>query len=347
MNEMSMKSSLVLILSAASLCLACAPGGGGTDDDMDEEDVAEARSALAVNNARSMNGTAYNGTYLNGIKFNGIKFNGIKFNGVTQTGTSLEGTREDNGLTVTGTGFEGSDLDGTLGDSTAVTVRIASISTTDVPGMLTYEITQNDENICGTAGAKAFLLPGTWNYTTASYSDSTTESTVACRGAGIAKCTEFGYKNWQNWAENNGTDTQQVPLRYFQEACVRLLRADYCGNGVSHTENGTPIDLYDAASIQVISPTNTMPLEAEWSASGATCIKHVRWTATEADPTVDVEDYITANCPSRWAGPESTTCGASTSEYFTANGFKSTPTTYVAPWATRPLLRNMSDQHTH
>jgi ADYC domain len=345
---MSMKGNLFLILAATSLCVACAPIDDETSDPQDEEEqVDEARQALAISNAEAMNGTVTNGTFINGIRQNGIRQNGIRQNGIRQNSNGLEGTDSESGVTVSGTGYAGATMEAVLGTSTVVELTINAVSTTDVPGLYTYEITSAGVNICGAAGAKAVLVPGRWNYVSASHVDDPELFTVACRGAAIAKCTEWGYRNWGNWVEDNGTSTQNVSLTHFQEACVRMVRADYCGDGVSHTENGTPIEIYDTAGLQTETPGNPLPLEAEWSATGAACVKHVRWTATAANPGQTVEDYITQNCLSRWAGPSSTSCGGSTSEYFTANGFKSSPTTYVAPLATRPLLRSHSNQHTH
>ena len=341
---MSFKLSLLLAFSTASLSLACAPAGGGAEDE--QEEVSVAQSALAAANASYMNGTQVNGTFHNGVRHNGVRHNGVRHNGVRHNGVGLEGEREDNGVTVSGTGYAGVDLEGELGDSTVETVHIESVSDSDVPGMNTYELTFGGVNICGSSGARALILPGRWDFEAASYIEDATKFTIACRGAAIAKCTEWGYESWGGWTENNGSATQLVAGRHFQEACTRMVRADYCGDGVSHTENGTAIEVYDTAGFQTETPGNTMPLEAEWSASGASCVKHVRWTATTANPNQTVEDYIDEHCPSVWAGPTSTSCGGATSEYFTANGFTSSPT-HVAPHATRPLLRNASDQHTH
>jgi hypothetical protein len=314
---------------------------------MTEEEVGEAQGALAASNANFMNGTVSNGSYVNGIRHNGIRHNGIRHNGIRHNGTGLEGTPEDTGITVSGPAYAGADVEAELGSTVVADLHIESVSDADVVGQYTYEITVGGENVCGPAGSKALILPGRWDYATATYIEDDTKFTVACRGAAIAKCTEWGYKAWDAWTENNGATTQPVPLRYFQEACVRMVRADYCGNGVSHTENGTSIEVYDTANLQTETPGNPMPLEAEWSATGASCIKHVRWTATEANPTQDVEDYIDLNCSERWAGPEDPDCGGSSSDYFTANGFKTSEPPHIAPHASRPLLRNASDQHTH
>ena len=40
------------------------------------------------------------------------------------------------------------------------------------------------------------------------------------------------------------------PMEPYYQACVRMVRADYCGDGVGHTRNGTPIDLFDRIGVQ-------------------------------------------------------------------------------------------------
>jgi ADYC domain len=59
-------------------------------------------------------------------------------------------------------------------------------------------------------------------------------------------------------------------------ACVRAMRADYCGNGLSLTLQGTPLTIYDRP------PPNDLCLtgqcyEASWDEQGAPCINHKRY----------------------------------------------------------------------
>ena len=53
-----------------------------------------------------------------------------------------------------------------------------------------------------------------------------------------------------------------------------MLRADYCGDGTPHTINGTPINLYDNAGVQL--DTEAWPVDAEWGTDGALCVNHTR-----------------------------------------------------------------------
>lgn len=71
-----------------------------------------------------------------------------------------------------------------------------------------------------------------------------------------------------------------VSLALYYQACVRMMRADYCGDGVGHTRNGTPIDLFDRIGVQRDEPAEGMTLEAAWGPEGAVCISHTRLSPT-------------------------------------------------------------------
>jgi ADYC domain-containing protein len=45
----------------------------------------------------------------------------------------------------------------------------------------------------------------------------------------------FGYKPWREAAGKPRWD--------YHQACVRMVRADYAGDGIGHTRDGTLIDL--------------------------------------------------------------------------------------------------------
>jgi hypothetical protein len=111
---------------------------------------------------------------------------------------------------------------------------------------------------------------------------------VTCTGGAEGKCVRFGYKPW-------GTAPDGSPLAPYYQACVRLVRADYCGDGVGHTENGTPIDLFDRVGVQADEPAAGMTFEAAFGPEGAVCVRHARWR-----PLVDL-DALAARCP-RLAG---------------------------------------------
>jgi hypothetical protein len=92
---------------------------------------------------------------------------------------------------------------------------------------------------------------------------------IACTGGAEGKCVRFGYKPWRTLPD--GTS-----LGPYYQACVRLVRADYGGDGVGHTRNGTPIDLFDRIGIQRDETAPGMTLEAAFDPDGAVCVAHPR-----------------------------------------------------------------------
>jgi ADYC domain len=107
---------------------------------------------------------------------------------------------------------------------------------------------------------------------------------LTCTGGAEGKCIRFGYKPW-------GFGPNNISLAPYYQACVRLVRADYCGDGIGHTRDGTPIDIFDKIGIQRDEPAPGMTFEAAWRADGAVCVRHTRLR--------DVLDSISlaAQCP--------------------------------------------------
>jgi ADYC domain len=96
---------------------------------------------------------------------------------------------------------------------------------------------------------------------------------VTCTAGAIGKCVRLGYKPWRN-AE--GVDSLWV----YHQACVRMMRADYGGDGVSHTRDGTFIDIFDRLGIQHFDPEDprarALEDEAAWDPDGAVCVRRTR-----------------------------------------------------------------------
>jgi hypothetical protein len=87
---------------------------------------------------------------------------------------------------------------------------------------------------------------------------------ITCTGGARGKCVRFGYLPWAD----QGYD------RY--NACVRMVRADYCGDGGGTTRDGMLIDMYDDQRIQTTDNDPGLEFEAGWSANGAVCVRRVR-----------------------------------------------------------------------
>jgi hypothetical protein len=128
-----------------------------------------------------------------------------------------------------------------------------------------------------------FPLAGTWTQD-GRHLPSETAFSITCTGGAQAKCVRFGYRPWEK--SPDGT-----PLWDYHQACTRMIRADYCGDGVGHTRNGTPIVIYDRESIQQDEAAPDMSFEAAWGADGALCVSHTRI------PDVLTMGELAAICP--------------------------------------------------
>jgi hypothetical protein len=115
--------------------------------------------------------------------------------------------------------------------------------------------------------------------------------TFGCTTAVIGKCYRLGYRPWVTGYGN---------LSIMHWTCTRVLRADYCGDGVPHTQNGKLINAWDVLSppgpILAQGPTPPdMTFEAAFDQNGALCLSHERWSH---NGTVDA-----AACPNRLRPP--------------------------------------------
>ncbi len=131
-------------------------------------------------------------------------------------------------------------------------------------------------NLCNPApdgSTKVIPLQGEWDDTGAYVAND--EITFACTSGVIAKCALWGYRPWQT--------EQGTSLRDYHQACTRMARADYCGNGISYTQDGTLINLYDRLGIQTPGDTDaesdndSLIFEAAWGPNGAELIHHTRF----------------------------------------------------------------------
>jgi len=139
-----------------------------------------------------------------------------------------------------------------------------------------------DENLCEPDPWNerwAMPVAGSWD-STGAHVDSP-GFMFACTSGVVAKCIRWGYRPWKKIGDRS--------LAEYHQACTRMARADYCGDGVSHTENGTLIDMYDRLKIQTKSPpslTTPMLFDAAWTPSGAYCIAKERWLKLGELPAV-------------------------------------------------------------
>ncbi|MFL5348184.1 MAG: ADYC domain-containing protein [Hyalangium sp.] len=183
------------------------------------------------------------------------------------------------------TSLVGTVLQGTSSDGKPVEVTVCGAEPApEDPSMVWYHIeawnpvAQEWENPCVATGRvpdpRALAVSGVWDASGAHH-DVPGRFTLACETSVITKCINWGYKPW---ARHDGHSLAEL-----HQACTRMARADYCGNGRSHTHEGTTIDMYDRFGL--LSPTteasadwdpSRASFEAAWETDGATCLSHTR-----------------------------------------------------------------------
>lgn len=97
---------------------------------------------------------------------------------------------------------------------------------------------------------------------------------IACISGAVGKAVEWGYRPWELGVDDF-------------EAVVRVIRADYCGDGVSWTKPGTSIQLADVWEIHGFeAPIGAT--EALWGRGGAICLSQPRADMKVACPGGDL-----------------------------------------------------------
>ena len=332
----------------ALLCASACSGNTSADiESADSSSLADILDNGSQLNGFALNGFALNGFALNGFALNGFALNGFALNGFALNGITLGGNaaltaqRTDSRATVTGKDFIGVNASVSLSNGTSAVLRVDDVAYNTTAGMYVYTVSiQTDSGwapICGTANGApvpAVPVPGSWDMVTGAHVNSNA-FTIGCVNAAIGKCVLWGYRPWDSKTECNGSSCRSQSLVNWQQACTRMVRADYCGDGVSHTRNGTTINVWDALGIQTEADTD-WELEAEWAIDGAHCINHTRWSTADPNTTDGLTDlaYVTKTCPSRLASSGKDKCGQD-SDFLTKKGLYSSS-------SKRKLLRNES-----
>ena len=94
---------------------------------------------------------------------------------------------------------------------------------------------------------------------------------LVCTSGAQGKCVRFGYHPWAGAPDGRS-------MREYYNACLRMVRADYCGDGSAWTRDGTIIDIWDDQGIQKSDTQNdpAFSFEAGWKPDGAACVAHTR-----------------------------------------------------------------------
>ncbi len=192
---------------------------------------------------------------------------------------AVEGTafvlRQPDGTELRGAQLVGAELD--LGEG--VTVRIDAVRRDpgDKSGeTLLHALSTRDADgawvpLCDPdreSRREGFPIPGRWDDAGRYHADGG-HFALTCTSGAQAKCVRFGYKPWKPAPDG----ASLVPL---YEACVHMVRADYCGDGVATTREGTQIDIYDRHGVQRPESGPELRFEAGWAPTGAVCVAHTR-----------------------------------------------------------------------
>jgi hypothetical protein len=302
-------------------------------EEVDESTLGQAIAGDGLN-GRNLTGRNLNGTGLGNAvawaSFDDVKVGSVNMDDVWLDGSELVGVRYHghHASIMRGADFEGAKFVGRSDTSREVKLRVADVVAPEpgsdiwryaiefkshgdwIPMCLANALTGEGLNgplLNGQslneaiANGEVISLPaipvnGYWSYQSGVTGgggkiDSSQRFTFACPRIGaIGKCVEAGYKPW-------GVGVDGEPLDGEHQACVRLMRADYCGDGTPHTVDGTLVNIYDAVGVQ--DDVEPWALEAEWDSDGARCItSHIR----QAEPVACIERLLSDDCgsPASW-----------------------------------------------
>lgn len=180
--------------------------------------------------------------------------------------------------------LRGAELVGDLSDGRRLTIRLDDMQRQAVLGeedrgytayVVSFLADQGWRSLCGQdehgVPLRAIALEGTWDYREGvagggAWNPDSERFTFACKGGALAKCVEMGYPPWEQ--------VQGISLNEYHQACTRMVRADYCGDGRSWTVDGRAINPVDTLGIQ--QDVRQWALEAEWTPEGAVCLQESR-----------------------------------------------------------------------
>lgn len=268
---------------------------------------------------RDLNGVSMNGAVLDGRRLRFVELDGAEhrsgdgFEAVTLAGTRMVGITEDGDFAQLN-GFKGAQFIGRLDDGDAVKLRIDEIGRDPAEhhkDVLYYQVSFETETgwqpLCGRdldgEPVGAIPLRGHWDLSEgastggAHFADDDV-FTFACDGHVLSHCVQAGYKPWRKAKvcreepRPNGSGMRQVcekvSLQALHQTCTRLVRADFCGDGVAHTEEGQPINYYDAFGVRI--DGDEWAFEAEWGPDGARCMVEPRLASMVPACAAELQD---------------------------------------------------------
>ena len=201
----------------------------------------------------------------------------LAFETVSAHGTSFEA------MTSDGRTLRSPDLVGAVvgfGQGASLTrVRIDAVwrdSASDGAVLLhAFSVQRSDGSwvtLCDTApdGSRAgFPLAGRWSADGRLIPAPDGMLEIVCTSGAQGKCVRLGYRPWKRLPDGSS----MLPVF---NACVRMMRADYSGNGVPTTRDGTMIAISDRFGVNSSPFSHGFDFEAGWDERGAVCVHHPR-----------------------------------------------------------------------
>jgi len=283
-------------------------------------------------------GMQLQGTLIQGARLQGMTMQGFQFAGATLNGGALanvhvqqgELVADQNQVTLHGASLIDAHLYAQMRNlaanspaSAVAEYRITNVIQDDAANDPThtgstflYTLEQNVDNtgnwqpacpIDADGRRVAIPLAATWDERGARI-ESSSLFTFGCTTGVIAKCYRWGYRPWV---------TGYGDLAAMHWACTRLARADYCGNGKPHTQDGTSINIWDElpapGPIQLRAGNNLgMKFEGGWNTAGAACLGKTRWQTDQKE--------IAETCPDKLMPPGQAKKACNSVEDAQANG---------------------------
>lgn len=190
---------------------------------------------------------------------------------LTVDGTSF--VLHQNGRILRSQELIGAEID--LGDGNWLRIDAVRVDPVD-PDILLHRFSTRDaqqawHNPCiadRTGQREGFPLPGRWD-DAGRFHPGSEYIAITCTDGAQAKCVRFGYKPWKNSVDGRSL----VPL---YESCIRMTRADYCGDGTATTRDGTEVEIFDDHGVWTPDNLPGFRFEAGWMPQGAVCVRHTR-----------------------------------------------------------------------
>ena len=241
----------------------------------------------------SLQGLSLQGLSLQGLSLQGLSLQGVYLSSIALDGSLLKGLLS-NGTVISGRDFIGLTftVSGNNPTPRSYTFRIDNVTKDTTHGMndvWLYHISVKEgtqgsfSSICmDPAGNDHDLIPivgAYWDEATGNRIDKADALTLGCLGGVIGKCARIGYRPWATGTQckdSKGKNCSPVPLKDHHQACTRMFRADYCGNGQGYTKDGTIIDVFDYLDPAIQLREEKWTFEARWLPTGAMCVSQER-----------------------------------------------------------------------